>query len=149
MSNEETQNICPFAKNLKRWREAQKLTQRQAAELIGVKESLFRAWEKGRSVPNYADLGAVRVATGISADELLGFVPMGASARLHLEADLPGLADNLEHAMSAIKATTSRVKKLSPGARRVKEDKPTSKKKVETKVRKEKANRKGGKKRKA
>lgn len=110
------------------------MTQREAADLIGVNESLFRAWENARSAPNHAHLGAVRTATGISADELLGFVPMGASARLHLEADLPGLADDLEHTMSAIKATTSRVKKLSPGARRAKEDKPGSKKQVKAKA---------------
>ncbi len=115
------------------------LTQRQAAELIGVKQSLLRAWEKGRSTPNYAALGAVRVVTAISADELLGFVPMGADARLHLEADLAGLADDLEHTMAAIKATTSRVKKLSPGARRVKEGGSAKKKPTKRKVGKKKA----------
>ncbi len=112
MSTRGPHNICLFTKNLKALREARGLTQNALADQVGVSDSLVRAWEAGRSTPNYVDLMTLRRVLRVSIDELLGCVPMGASGRVQLDVDLPALIGELEELTSSANRVLSRLKRI-------------------------------------
>lgn len=60
-----------FSKKLKTYRETRGLSMRKAAELIGVSESIYRAWEYGNAIQGEPYLQIAKVF-GITLDELFG-----------------------------------------------------------------------------
>ena len=62
------------ARALRKWREMHKLTQRAAAEALGVNELTWLRWEKSRGTPSVAQLQVLEGRwPGLA--ELLGIVP--------------------------------------------------------------------------
>lgn len=57
---------------LKRFRKAQKLTQKQAAQLAGVGERVYQSYEYGKVVPTITVLVALADALDVSLDYLVG-----------------------------------------------------------------------------
>ena len=59
-----------FAKNLKMERIARKLTQKQVAELIGIKTRSYQAYENNVALPNVINLLQLADLFNVSIDEL-------------------------------------------------------------------------------
>lgn len=59
------------SKNIRMFRLARKLTQKQLANMIMVQDYTIGDWERGRSEPSLEDLRKLCVVFDISADELL------------------------------------------------------------------------------
>ena len=59
------------SKNIRMFRLARKLTQKQLANIIMVQDYTIGDWERGRSEPSLEDLRKLCVVFDISADELL------------------------------------------------------------------------------
>ncbi len=60
-----------FLVNLKTMRKRLNLTQTQLSSAIGVKRSLYGAWEEGRTTPIYADLIRLTDFFGVEIREFL------------------------------------------------------------------------------
>ena len=59
-----------FAKNLKLERKSRQLTQRQVAEMIGIKTQSYQAYENNITMPNVENLLKMAIIFGLSIDEL-------------------------------------------------------------------------------
>ena len=59
-----------FAKNLKLERKARHLTQRQIAEMIGIKTQSYQAYENNVAMPNVENLLKIALIFDLSIDEL-------------------------------------------------------------------------------
>lgn len=60
-----------FCKNLKDARKLSNFTQKQVAEHLGVVESCYANWERGRTEPNIDMLRKLGEIFNVSIDELL------------------------------------------------------------------------------
>lgn len=70
-----TDKIHPRCTALVDWRVANGLTQAQAAHVIGATKQQIAKWEAGRALPRYRMLQRIVMATGLSADSIVG-IPM-------------------------------------------------------------------------
>lgn len=61
-----------FSKNLKSERLACKMTQKQVAELMGIKTQSYQAYENNISLPSVENLLKISIIFNISIDELFG-----------------------------------------------------------------------------
>ena len=60
---------------LKEVREAAGLTQEEVAYALGVKIGTYRSWEQGRRSLNGQKLSMLADYFGVSADEIIGYIP--------------------------------------------------------------------------
>jgi len=61
-----------FHKNLKMWRLAMNLTQKNMADLLGISDRGYRNYENGRNEPSISDLIKLADLFGVSLDVLVG-----------------------------------------------------------------------------
>ncbi|WP_329006717.1 helix-turn-helix domain-containing protein [Pseudomonas aeruginosa] len=71
MSTTNQERAMTIALNLKRFREAKKLTQREVWEAAGISKSSYTSYEAGRSDPTGEIIVRLVKALGVSTDELL------------------------------------------------------------------------------
>ncbi|WMU51299.1 helix-turn-helix domain-containing protein [Pseudomonas aeruginosa] len=71
MSTTNQERAMTIALNLKRFREAKKLTQREVWEAAGISKSSYTSYEAGRSDPTGEIIVRLAKALGVSTDELL------------------------------------------------------------------------------
>lgn len=71
MSESSQERIMTIATNLKRIREAKKLTQREVWEAAEISKSSLTAYEGGRSDPTGDTIVKLAKALGVTTDELL------------------------------------------------------------------------------
>ncbi|MNZ46184.1 HTH-type transcriptional regulator ImmR [compost metagenome] len=71
MSETSQERTMTIATNLKRIREAKKLTQREVWEAAGIGKSSLTAYEAGRSDPTGDSIVKLAKALGVTTDELL------------------------------------------------------------------------------
>lgn len=71
MSETSQDRIMTIANNLKKIREAKKLTQREVWEAAGIGKSSLTAYEAGRSDPTGDTIVRLAKALGVTTDELL------------------------------------------------------------------------------
>lgn len=71
MSETSQDRIMTIATNLKRIREAKRLTQREVWEAAGIGKSSLTAYEAGRSDPTGDTIVKLAKALGVTTDELL------------------------------------------------------------------------------
>src|SRR5690606_41842419 len=71
MSQNSQERAMTIATNLKRIREAKKLTQREVWEAAGIGKSSLTAYEAGRSDPTVDTIVKIAKALGVTADELM------------------------------------------------------------------------------
>lgn len=64
-----------MALSLKAARVNKKLTQKEAAKLIGVNVSMLSKWEAGKSVPSAKRIPKITEVYGVTYDELI-FLPL-------------------------------------------------------------------------
>ena len=81
-----------LSERFKAWRVSEGLTQVQAGEKIGVKQSAISDWESGRAEPDLASLRKIVDATGLTADELLDASPPAAARPPKRRGSAPGRA---------------------------------------------------------
>ena len=55
---------------IKAARKAKGLSQRKVAELLGVSQPVYHAWEHGDGVPSWARMKTIALVLGVSLDEL-------------------------------------------------------------------------------
>lgn len=69
--NKKIYELCKnFSKNLKMERKSRKLTQKQVAELIGIKTQSYQAYENCTALPNVVNLLKLSQIFDMSIDEL-------------------------------------------------------------------------------
>jgi len=61
-----------FCQRLKEARKINGLSQKNIAESLGIADSSYANWERGRTEPNISNLQNLCVALNVSANELLG-----------------------------------------------------------------------------
>ncbi|MDR0904669.1 MAG: helix-turn-helix domain-containing protein [Oscillospiraceae bacterium] len=66
----------PMGEIIRQLRRERNLTQKQLAELIGVGDRAISKWECGDGLPDISQLVPLADAFGVSADALLGRVPV-------------------------------------------------------------------------
>lgn len=71
MSREQQERAMTIGENLKQFRVAKKLTQREVWEAAGVSKSSYTAYEAGRSEPTAETIVRMARVLGVSTDELL------------------------------------------------------------------------------
>ncbi|MDN4145702.1 helix-turn-helix domain-containing protein [Pseudomonas tohonis] len=71
MSQHSQERAMTIATNLKRFREAKKLTQREVWEAASVSKSSYTAYESGRSDPTGDIIVRLAKVLGVTTDELL------------------------------------------------------------------------------
>ncbi|WBM17460.1 helix-turn-helix domain-containing protein [Pseudomonas aeruginosa] len=69
MSTTNQERAMTIALNLKRFREAKKLTQREVWEAAGISKSSYTSYEAGRSDPTGEIIVRLAKALGVSTDE--------------------------------------------------------------------------------
>jgi transcriptional regulator with XRE-family HTH domain len=71
MSKQQQERAMTIANNLKKFRVAKKLTQKDVWEGAGVSKSSYTAYEAGRSEPTAETIVRMALVLGVSTDELL------------------------------------------------------------------------------
>ena len=66
----------PYKPNYKAARAIKGITQENAATIIGVATSTLSKWENGETEPYASQVQKMSILYGISADKLLGSVPI-------------------------------------------------------------------------
>lgn len=66
-----TERVRPMP-SLKVWREAKKLTQDEAAKILGIGQAYYSKLEQGKQHPRPALLKQITERTGVPIEELLG-----------------------------------------------------------------------------
>ena len=91
---------------LKKWREANKLSSADAAELIGVSPVTLWRWESGRSIPPEREMRAVLNATdgAVTPNDFFGLV----ESEAEIEAQLMALTVSPERARKILMARAVR-----------------------------------------
>lgn len=103
-AEQEKQQKLAFAKRLRRLRRLNDLSQKEAAEAIGVPLARYGNWEQGRTVPSLAIIPQIADLFHITVDELLGVTPREVEESLikklgHLNAHQRKALSNLLSAM--------------------------------------------------
>jgi transcriptional regulator with XRE-family HTH domain len=65
-------SMADFRENIRRIRVKKKLTQRQAAELLGISMRAYQHYEAGTREPNMETLRKMTEVLDVSADDLIG-----------------------------------------------------------------------------
>lgn len=62
-----------FTDNLKALRKQKKLTQKELAEQIGIKQNSYSDWENGKNEPSLDNIIKLAEVFYVTTDELLGY----------------------------------------------------------------------------
>ena len=70
IQNQIYERIATFAKNLKMERNSRGLTQKNVAEMLGIKTQSYQAYESGIAMPSAENLLKIAIVFQLSLDEL-------------------------------------------------------------------------------
>lgn len=70
LSNKVYEHCKAFARNIKFERNSKRLTQKEIADVIGVKTQSYQAYESGVSLPSSENLLKLAIVLEVSIDEL-------------------------------------------------------------------------------